>query len=47
MTKIQFRIQLIAIKTIRRSKGLSLDELVFYPTNIFKHGLTYITLSCI
>jgi hypothetical protein len=44
MTKFQFLIQLIVAKTIHCSQGLSLDESNFDPTNIKKHGLTYITL---
>jgi len=44
---IQFSIQLVGTKTIHHFQGLSLDELVFNPTNVFKNGLTYITLSCI
>jgi hypothetical protein len=45
LTKIQFRIQPVTTKTIHRYQGLSLDELVFDPTNVKKHGLTYIPLS--
>jgi hypothetical protein len=45
LTKIQFPIQLVATKTIHCYQGLSLDELVFDPTNVKKHGLTYIPLS--
>jgi hypothetical protein len=45
MIKIQFPIQLAIAKTIHRSQGLSLNELVFYPNNVKKHGLTYIALS--
>jgi len=45
ITRIQFPIQLVVVKTIHRSQELSLDELVFDPTNIKKHGLTYTTLS--
>jgi hypothetical protein len=44
---IQFSIQLVGTKTIHHFQGLSLDELVFDPTKVFKNGLTYITLSCI
>jgi hypothetical protein len=44
ITKIQFPIQLVSIRTIHRFQGLSLYELVFDPTNIKKHGLTYTTL---
>jgi hypothetical protein len=42
--KIQFLIQLAIVRTIHHFKGLSLDELVFYPTNVEKHELTYTTL---
>jgi hypothetical protein len=28
-------------------QGLTLDYLAFDPTNIYKHGLTYITFSCV
>jgi len=45
ITKIQFPVQLTTSRTIYRSQGLSLNELVFDPTNVKKHGLTYITLS--
>jgi hypothetical protein len=45
ITKIQFPIQLTTSKITYRSQGLSLNELVFDPTNVKKHGLTYITLS--
>jgi hypothetical protein len=45
VTQIQFPIQLAAIRTIHRSQGLTLDELAFDPTNVTKHGLTYIALS--
>jgi hypothetical protein len=45
ITKIQFPIQLAIARTMHCSQGLSLDELVFDPTNIKKHGLTYTTLS--
>jgi len=45
ITKIQFPIQLTTSRTIYRYQGLSLNELVFDPTNVQKHGLTYITLS--
>ncbi len=43
--KIQFPIQLATTRTIHCCQGLSLDELVFDPTNIKKHWLTYTTLS--
>jgi hypothetical protein len=45
ITKIQFPIQLATIRTIHRSQGLLLHELVFDLTNVKKHGLTYITSS--
>ncbi len=45
ITRIQFSIQLTTIKTIYHFQGLSLDELIFDPTNVKKHGLTYTTLS--
>jgi hypothetical protein len=44
LTNIQFSIQLATLITIHHSQGLSLDELVFDPTNIKKHELTYITI---
>jgi hypothetical protein len=44
---IQFSIQLATTKTIHCFQGLSLDKLVFDPTNVEKHGLTYMTLSYI
>ncbi len=28
-------------------QGLTLDYLAFDPTNIYKHGLTYVTFSCV
>jgi hypothetical protein len=34
ITRIQFSIQLATTKTIHFSRGLSLNELVFYPTNV-------------
>ncbi len=43
--RIQILIQLVTIKTIHCSHGLSIDELVFDPISIKKHGLTYIILS--
>jgi hypothetical protein len=36
------RIQLTTTRTIQHSQGLSLNELVFYLTFVFKNGLTYI-----
>jgi hypothetical protein len=47
LTRIQFSIQLATTKIIHCFEGLSLDELVFDHTNVKKHGLTYITISCI
>jgi hypothetical protein len=38
ITRIQFSIQLTIAKTIHRSQGLSLSELVFHPTNVLKMG---------
>jgi hypothetical protein len=34
-TMIQFPIQLVATRTIHHFQGLSLDDLVFYPTKVF------------
>ncbi len=45
ITRIQFLIQFVVVKTIHCFQGLSLDELVFDPINVKKHGLTYTTLS--
>jgi hypothetical protein len=45
ITRIQFSIQLAITKTIHQSQGLSLDELAFDPTNVKKHGLSYIVFS--
>jgi hypothetical protein len=47
ITRIQFLIQLAIAKTIHQSQGLSLNILAFDPTNVRKHGLSYIALSCI
>jgi hypothetical protein len=47
LTMIQFSIQLATTRIIHCFQGLSLDELVFDHINVKKHGLTYITLSCI
>ncbi len=44
-TMIQFPIQLVATRTIHHFQGLSLDDLVFYPTKVFLNGLTYTTFS--
>ncbi len=43
--KTQFPIQLATTCTIHWTQGLTLDYLGFDPINIYKHGLTYITLS--
>jgi hypothetical protein len=45
MTRTQFPIQLVATCTIHRTHGLTLDYLTFDPTNVYKHGLTYISFS--
>jgi hypothetical protein len=45
ITTTQFPIQLDAACTIHQTQGLSLDYLTFDPTNVYKHGLTYITFS--
>jgi hypothetical protein len=37
ITRIQFPIQLVVARTIRCFLGLSLDELVFDPTNVLKN----------
>jgi hypothetical protein len=42
--RIQFSIQLTVAKTIHCFLGLSSDELVFDPTNVKRHGLTYINI---
>ncbi len=41
MTRIQFLVQLAITRTIHRSQGFSLDELVLDPKNVTKHDLTY------
>ena len=38
-------IQLAVAWIIHRSQGLSLDEMVFDPSGIYKHELAYIALS--
>jgi hypothetical protein len=38
ITKIQFPIQHATTRTIHRSQGLSLDELLFDPTNVKNMG---------
>jgi hypothetical protein len=41
----QFPSQLATTHTIHQAKRLTLDYLTFDPTNIYKHGLTFITFS--
>jgi hypothetical protein len=43
--KTQFPIQLATTHTIHSTQGLTLDCLGSDPINVYKHGLTYITLS--
>ncbi len=45
IARIQFPIQLATTCTIHQTQGLTLDHFTFGPTNITKHGLTYIALS--
>jgi hypothetical protein len=45
ITRIQFLIQFVVVTTIHRFQGVSLDEVIFDPTNVKKHGLKYTTLS--
>ncbi len=45
--KTQFPIQLAGARPIHRIQGLTLDYLAFDPTNVYKHGLTYITFFCV
>lgn len=45
ITRFQFISQLVVTRTIHRAQRLSLDEFVFDPTNVKKHGVTYTTLS--
>jgi hypothetical protein len=45
--RIEFPIQLTTIRTIHRSQWLLLNELALDPTNVRKHGLSYIVFSCI
>ncbi len=47
ITRIQYHVQLVASHTIHRAQGLTFDHLVFDPTSVTRHGLTYTTLSCI
>ena len=45
ITRVQFPIQLAVARTIHRAQGLSLDDLVFKPCGVNRHGLAYTTLS--
>ncbi len=47
ITRIQFPIQLGSTSTIHRTQGSTLHHLAFDPNGVYKHGLTYATLSCI
>ncbi len=47
ITKTQFPIQLVATRTIHQTPGLTLDYLKFGLTNVYKHGLIYITFSSV
>jgi len=38
---------LVATRIIHRSQGLSLNDTTFGLTNVKKHGLSYIVISCI
>jgi hypothetical protein len=42
---MQFHIQLIIACTIDQTQGLTFDHLTFDPNGIYKHALTFITLS--
>jgi hypothetical protein len=42
---MQFHIQLIIVCTIHQTHGLTFDHLTFYPNGIYKHALTFKTLS--
>ncbi len=44
ITRTQFPIQLVTTCTIHVAKGITFDYLTFDPTNVYKHGLTYISL---
>ncbi len=44
-TRIQYLIQFAIVRIIYYFQGLSLNELVFYPIHVEKHGLTYTSLS--
>ncbi len=43
----QFPIQLVATRIKHQTQGLTFDYLTFDPTNVYKHGLTYKTFSCL
>ncbi len=43
--KTQFFVQLVVTRTIHRTQGLTFDYLTFDPTKVYKHGLTYTTIS--
>jgi hypothetical protein len=45
ITRMQFPIQLVATHVIHQAKGLTLDHLTFDPNGVYKHCLTYTTLS--
>jgi hypothetical protein len=42
---MKFPIQLAVRHIIHRTQGLIVDYLAFDPNGVYKHGLTYITLS--
>ncbi len=44
---MQFPIQLVVTCTIHWAQGLTLAHLAIDLNGVYKHGLTYITLSCI
>jgi hypothetical protein len=44
---MQFPIHLVITCTIHQTQGLTLDQLTFDPNGVYKHGVTYITFSCI
>ncbi len=46
ITKMKFPIQLIVAHTIHRTQGLTFDHLAFDLNRVYKHGLTYTSLSC-
>ncbi len=47
ITKVQFSIQWTMGHTIHQAQRLTLEHLIFDPSNVTKHGLTYIPLFCI